>query len=204
MEKNKDAEKDIIEAARKVFITKGFSSATTRDIAKEANVNIAMVHYYYRSKENLFDIIFEEAFKTLISSILDATNSNIALFEKIELIIHNYINTLISNPYLPNFIVNEITQNPERIEKKFKDKDIYNKVFKRLSEDIENETIKGTIREINPISLFMNILSMCIFPFLAKPIFKWVFEFGESYYGELLEERKKIITEFVINAIKKC
>ena len=203
MEKSRDVEKDIIEAARKVFVSKGFSRATMRDIAKEANINIAMLHYYFRSKENLFDIIFEEAFNTILNNIFNAVNNNNnSLFEKIESIITQYITTLIANPYLPNFIFNEITQTPERLGKKIKDSSIFVEMFKKFSEDIDSEIKNGTIRQINTITLFMNIISMCVFPFLAKPIVTQLFDMNEEQYNILLEARKKIVTDFVINSIK--
>ena len=200
--KDETTEEKILAAARTVFTTNGLSGARMQDIADKAGINKAMLHYYFRSKEKLFEMIFfQEAgrFFPQINSIFEA---DLSLYEKLEKFADVYISEMIENPYLPWFVLNEINQDPERFLKKFWGKNNLPRP-KKFLEQVEKEIKKGTIKRIHPLHLLMNLLSMCIFPFVAKPMMLKNLGLTEAQFLGFMEQRKKEIPKFIIEAIKK-
>jgi TetR/AcrR family transcriptional regulator len=199
MTKRKNVEQDIINAARIVFQKNGFRDATMRDIANEADINMAMLHYYFRSKDNLFSIIFQEAFRSQYEKIEKIVlNDKLDIFEKIRIIIDEYVTFFDVNPKIPQFIVREAIRNPERIGEMMK-KNINPLVtFKLFSKQLQECSEKGIIREISAFTLLLNIISLCVFPIVAKPVIGEIM--GENIFN--VELRKKGIAEFVINSIR--
>ena len=113
-EKEKTTEELILDAAMKVFTRKGFAAARTEEIAKEAGINRALLHYYYRDKQTIFNLIFESRFKEFFKGLFVIFESdNISLFEKIRRMVEHEINTLTKHPDLARFIITEIAQTPE-------------------------------------------------------------------------------------------
>lgn len=203
MEKGRNTEQDIIEAARKVFHTKGYKEATMRDIAAEANINMAMLHYYYRSKDNLFFIVFDESFKELYEKIAaNISDPNLNIFDKIRLITNEYVSFFTDRPYIPSFIIGEVIRDPQKTGKRFRE--IINPLdtFKLFSEQLQDEYNKGTIREISAFTLLLNMISLCVFPAIARPVFREVLNLDSNLIDGVLEERKGEVAEFIINAIK--
>jgi hypothetical protein len=193
-------EEIILEAAKKVFHKKGFDGARMQEIADEAGINKSLLHYYFRSKEKLFEAIFQDAFKQFLPKIGEALISDKSLFEIITLFVNGYIEMLIKNPYLPIFVVNEINRNPDKIIDIIKNSGV-NPI--KLESIIISEIKKGTIININPKHLIINILSMCVFPILTRPIITgFLFNNDTALVQEFIEERKSQVTSFVINSIK--
>ncbi len=185
-------EEKIKEAARKVFTKKGYAATRTRDIAEECGFNVALINYYFRSKERLFDIIMVEQLQMFVSSIsglLD--NHETTLHEKIELLISHYIDMLIANPGLPVFILNEINSNPEKFVSKLQlPPSVENfHILKQLNERV----LAGKMPNINPLQLFLNLVSMTVFPFIAAPLIKAKSEMKTEDFNELMIARKKLI-----------
>lgn len=194
-------EHQIIEAARKIFIKKGLSGARMQDIADEAGINKAMLHYYYRSKDKLFDIIFQEAVDQMMARINSILKGNMPLNEKIAAAVENYITSLSENPYLPIFVFNEANQHPERLVERFVNTPKFPNVQQFMME-IVAEMEKGTIRRMPPHQLLINLISMCVFPFAAKPIVQSVFRLNDPQFAQLMEERKKVVTEFILMSLR--
>jgi AcrR family transcriptional regulator len=191
----------ILAAAKKVFLLKGMSGARMQDIADEAGINKALVHYYFRNKEKLFETIFKEASNQFFPKIEDMIESNIPFFEKIENFCVEYVDMMQQNPFLPLFVLNEVNKQPERFRQKFwKNREL---IFSKFAAQIEREIKKRKIKKVNPAHLFINIISMCIFPFIAKPM--WMISSGmnELQFRNFMEQRKKEIPEFIIESIKK-
>src|SRR5258708_2239782 len=163
-------EEKILAAAKKVFIAKGMYGARMQDIADEAGINKALLHYYFRSKEKLFEVIFMEAAEKLFPKINSIFESDIPLFQKIEDFCEEYISVMIENPYLPLFVLNEISQDPENFLNRIWGKRNLPRPQKFLDQ-IGKEVRKGTIKKISPLHLLMNLISMSIFPFVAKSMF---------------------------------
>lgn len=174
-------------AARIVFTKKGFAATKTRDIAEEAGLNLALLNYYFRSKEKLFEIVMTENLQKLFSvlaPILD--KAELSLDEKIMLIADKYINMLFTNPDLPLFVLSEIRTQPERFAQIIQ---LDNYVLK--SHFIQQ--IYEKKKDINPIQFLISMMGMLIFPFIARPVFQTSSAFKEEAFTQLIEDRKKLV-----------
>ena len=202
MTKTKDTntEENILNAAKRIFHEKGMDGARMQEIADEAGINKALLHYYYRSKQLLFEAVFKNAFKLLAPQLNKVLNSDDTLNDKIKNFTKNYISFTIKYPYLPNFIINELNRNPEFVQKLTSEKH-FPTITKFKQQVLENVT-NGTIKPIKPEHLFINILSLNIFPFIASPLLKGFLSVNNENYKQLLEERTTEVSNFIINAIK--
>jgi len=200
--KDRSTEEKILSAAKKVFVANGMMGARMQDIADEAGINKALLHYYFRNKEQLFDVIFMSAARQLFPRIRQIFESDAPLFEIIEKFCADYIDIISENPYLPLFVFNEISRNPAGFIKKINSDSGFPKTelfLKKVEMAIEN----GTIKKISPIQLLLNLLSMCIFPFVAKPLILVNVQLDEFQFRSIMEQRKKEIPKFIIDSIKK-
>lgn len=198
--KDDNTEERILTAAKKVFLKKGMAGARMQDIADEARINKALLHYYFRSKEKLFETIFIEVAQHFFPRVMMIFSSDDSLFRKIELFATEYIDQMKQTPYLPIFILNEINRQPETFIKKM----MGNKrpPVKKFFADIDTEIKKGIIKAINPAQLLLNIISLCIFPFVARPMFQMVMNIDKGDFDQMLEQRKKDVPKFIIDSIK--
>jgi len=190
IEKNSSTEEKIKEAARKVFLQKGYAATRTRDIAEEAGFNLALLNYYFRSKEKLFNIIMIETLQNFLQSVREILNNeSLKLEQKLEQLVTRYIDALIKNPEMPLFIINALRNDPKmlaaRIEVQQKMKDSH--FMKQLREAAGNKL------DIHPLQLIMNLMGMIVFPFVAKPILERIGNIDQQEFNKLMEERKKMI-----------
>jgi TetR/AcrR family transcriptional regulator len=193
-----NTEEKILNAAREIFHRKGFDGARMQEIADEAGINKALLHYYYRSKENLFDAVFKEAFTELFKKIFSIIGSNIPLEEKIQYIFNDYIGFMQTKPYIPSFILNELNHNPARITNILKDLPTPPAgIFNEIKKSLEAEGLKN----IDHRQFVINIISLSIFPIIAKPLLKSILNLTEEAYNEFIETRKKELPEFILKAI---
>lgn len=196
----KCTELKILEAAKQEFIEKGFDGARMQKIAERAGINKALLHYYFRSKENLFKGIFREAFGEFIPKIMATFQSDLSFEEKLKGAINSYIDLFIKNPHLPVFVINEMHRNPmiipEIILAEGAKPDFLMQI---LSEELK----KMKVKHITPTHLIVNILSMCIFPFAAAPIItNVIFRNNKEAYQQFIKERKQIVFDFIMNSLK--
>ncbi|MGC8865445.1 MAG: TetR/AcrR family transcriptional regulator [Bacteroidales bacterium] len=199
--KESATEQAILEAARKVFVEKGFDGARMQEIADEAGINKALLHYYFRSKDKLFETVFLEAFVRVVPSVLVILNSDEPLFKKIERFVNSYLDVLMENPVIPGFILHELSHNQKRIGSLIRGTGLNPQFF---IAQIYREIDAGNIKNCDPRQLIVNMLSMCIFPFVAKPILQAVFfRNSEEEYAQFINERKTAITKFIIASIRK-
>jgi AcrR family transcriptional regulator len=199
--KNQDTEGQILDAAKNVFQKKGMDGARMQEIADEAGINKAMLHYYYRSKQLLFEAVFSSAFSLLAPQLNKILNDDSSIEEKVKNFTHNYISFIIKHPYLPNFIIQELNRNP-----KFFEKIQQNAAFPTLEKfknQVNEEVEKGILKPINGEQLFINIISLNIFPFVATPLIKGFLKIDDKGFKQLMEQRKTAVSEFIINSIKK-
>ncbi len=180
-------EEKIIEAARKVFTKKGYAATRTRDIAEEADINLALLNYYFRSKEKLFEKIMLEKVYTLFGAILPVLNEeDSTIEEKIGKIVDRYINMLINNPDLPIFVLSEIRQHAERLGTALNIRPtLLHSAFARQLRERKPDT--------NPLHFIMNMLGMTLFPFIAHPVLKAADAIDQDTFRTMMEERKKMI-----------
>lgn len=201
MQTNNTTEQQIIAAARKIFVQKGLAGARMQDIADEAGINKAMLHYYYRSKDKLFEIVFDEAVVQLLSGVNDIFEADMPVREKIIAAVDHYITSLNKAPYLPLFVVHEISQNPERILQKFAHTALLPNMRVFLKE-LAAEMEKGTMRKVDPWQLMVSLISMCVFPFVGRPLLQAIFQVNDKNFAKTMEERKQFITDFVLTSLK--
>jgi TetR/AcrR family transcriptional regulator len=193
-------EQSILKAARKVFTHKGFDGARMQEIADEAGINKALLHYYFRSKDKLFESIFKDVLNNVFPKIISVLMSPIPLFEKIEKVSFNYIEMLKQNPDLAIFVFHEISRNPLRLVGNFKSAGAD---FNIVRIQIEEEVEAGNIYPVKAEHLIANLISMCVFPFIARPVFMGLTGMDQIAWLQFLEERKQIIPQTIITAIKK-
>ena len=198
--KNKNTEKQILNAAKNVFQTKGMDGARMQEIADKARINKAMLHYYFRSKQLLFEAGFKNAFSLLAPQLNAILNDESSIEDKIKNFTSNYISFIIKHPYLPSFIIQELNRNQDFI-LKLKD----NKGFPNLDKfkkQVDEEVKKNIIKPISAEQLFINILALNIFPFVAKPLIMALTNADSKVYKQLMEDRKIEVANFIINSIK--
>lgn len=202
MKTNSDnSEEKILTAAKIVFQQKGMAGARMQEIADKAGINKALLHYYYRNKQMLFEAVFYQAFKLIAPKLSAVLNAKLPLFEKIKQFTERYISFVLQHPYLPNFIIHELNQNPEFAKKLIQHDNFPNiDVFKS---QIETAVKKGKIRAIEPEQLFINIMALAVFPFIGAPILKGFTKLDDSEYQIILTSRKTEVANFIINAIKQ-
>ena len=199
---NTSTESKIKLAAKKVFMQKGYAASRTRDIAEEAGINLALLNYYFRSKEKLFDIIMLENLQQFIEGIKEILNNRqTSLEQKTETIVANYINLLIQQPDLPLFVLHELRTHPKEIISKIdRDKFINRSYFMQQVKDGVKE---GKIAAVNPLHFLMNIISLTIFPFVASPILQNIGGLNQQDFNALMEERKKLIPKWIKAIMQK-
>lgn len=193
MSKDNDTEERILRAAEQEFMNKGFAGARTTSIAEAAGVTHAMFHYYFRTKEKLFERIAAE--KTgMIKEILSVSiaESGLSLEGLVKSLISRHLDFLAENPDLPRFFINELYYNPDRAEAYTeKLKTMAPELISALSQKIDNAVAEGKCRPVNPTMLFLDILSLNIFPFLINPLAKIVFSKEMINEADFLRERKE-------------
>lgn len=200
MSVEKETEEKIFEAARIIFQKRGFEGARMQEIADKAKINKSMLHYYYRSKDNLFFEVFKVGVKKIVPQLLAILSKEIDLKSKIEQIVEFYYQTFKENPQLPSFIIYEMNHNTERFKSFVKDHGI---VIPQYYMDQVNEAIQANkIKDISPQQLLMNVMSLCLMPIVAKNMVQMLFSFDESNYQEFLEERRQITAEFILAGIE--
>ena len=168
------------------------------------DANQALVHYYFRTKENLFDKIFYAKFETVMDFIDRSIRDDSNIFNSISSIIDEYFHFLTENPKIPYFLFNELTQNQERrkyIREVFLSNERGQTVFSRLQSMVERAIRTGTIREIDPLDLIIDGMSLVVFSFIAAPIFIDLLGRDGNTASEFLEHRKKEIITLLINGL---
>lgn len=198
-----NTEKRILEAARRIFTTKGYAASRMDDIAREAGINRALLHYYYRNKDRMFAIIFEEGFKGAFTDLHEILISKRELAEKIKAIVDMYFTTITMNPGLPLFVINELATNPTRLTAVFgKGEAPTEEALKIFTNDVKREVKKGSIKNIDGRQLLINILALTIYPFIARPMLATAMKIEEKTFDRMMRKRKNEITKFIMDAIK--
>ena len=200
--KDNTTEEKILVAARKVFTSRGMAGARMQDIADEAGINKAMLHYYFKDKDKLFEVIFLAEAQKFFPRINMIFESDAPLFEKISLFVNEYIDEMTESPYLPWFVLNELNRDADQFFKKVWTMAHRPKPGKLLAQ-IEKEVKKGKIKKVSALHLLVNLLSMTIFPFIAKPMLILTMKMSETQFKQMIEQRRIEIPKFIIDSIRK-
>ncbi len=201
IETDTSTEEKIKNAARIVFHKKGFADTRTRDIAEEAGINLALLNYYFRSKEKLFDIVMFETMQHFFKSIaVVVNNKQTSLATKIDVIVANYIDMLIANPNIPLFLLNELKMQPDELVKKMGMREVLmnSSFIKQFQQGVKD----GKITPIHPLHFFVNIISITVFPFVASPIIKGMGDLSQQQFEALMQERKTLIPKWINASLK--
>ncbi len=186
-ESNLSTEEKIKRAATEVFAQKGFAATRTRDIAEAAGINLALLNYYFRSKQKLFDGIMLEKLQELFGRIAPIfTDTSTSLEKKIETFADSYIETLIKNPELPLFVLSEIRTHPESLTQIIQ-------IGELFTTSSFAQQLKARRPEANPLHFIMCLLGMTVFPFIAKPLLKSKAAMDDASFNILMTERKQLI-----------
>jgi len=202
MKKDNTTEQKIKEAAKKVFIKKGLAGARMQDIADQAGINKALLHYYFRSKEKLFEIIFDESVQVLMPQLNSILEKDAPVLEKIKGFATFYIDNLLQNPHMPLFVIHEASQNPQRLVRKIR-------ALKSKPEpavfikQVQQEIAAGVLKPVDPMHLFIHVVSLCIFPFVARPMLKAIAHMDDRTFAMLMEQRKKEVPLFIEAAVRR-
>jgi AcrR family transcriptional regulator len=195
VEEDLSTEEKIKEAARIVFTKKGYAATRTRDIAEEAGINLALLNYYFRSKEKLFELIMMEKMTAFFGAIAPILNdTGMSLEQKLVAVSAKYTSVLLENPDLPLFILSEIRMNPEQF---------VNKV--PVGKALDSHFIKQLHErrpDLHPIHFLLNLLGLTVFPFIVKPVLMLAGSLNEKAFNAKVEERVALIPKWM-NAILK-
>jgi len=196
MERDHTTEAKIKDAARRVFISKGFNGCTSREIAKEAGMNVALVNYHFQSKGHLFDLVVSSVMEDFTLSMIDIFHSNMPLINKARIFIDKEYEFLSKYPEIPNFIVNELGKKDKSFFEclDIKDKLLETKIFEQIEEAQKN----GEMRKIDIVSIMLLMMSNCHFPFIAKPMIQTIHSLNENEYRSQLIIHKQYVTEMII------
>ena len=179
-------------AAKEVFHRKGYAATRTRDISEASGINLALLNYYFRSKEKLFQLIMMETMQQFIASLSGAFNDpKTSLPEKIETIVNRYIEMLLLEPNLPIFIMSELRNHPDALITKLPIKELVTKSV--FANQYKKEVALGSLPSIPFLQFIVNIISLIIFPFIAEPIIRRVGDLNDEDFKQFIRKRKKMI-----------
>ena len=197
-----NTEEKILEAAKRVFVRKGFDGARMQEIADEAGINKALLHYYYRSKDKLFSVIFDELLGQLTGTVHELLNTTDDIFELIDKFVDFYTEFLKKNSHMPIFILNEVYQNPERMKERIEKGGNFPQPTLLISKFLK-QTENNEIKPINPVYFILNMISLCIFPFIGRPLIQTILMIEDTKFDFMLDDRKAFVKEMLKNSIKK-
>ena len=189
-----ETEEKIISSAEKLFYQKGKAGTSMQDIADDAGINRTLLNYYFRSKDQLFEAVFRKAMESFVPDLAVMINAHNAFEEYVPAMVEKIIDTMLENPHIPNFILQELSSNPKRMPQ----------IIKEMGVDPEKVTEKmgGGIglshRGMDPRQVIMNLMSLMIFPFAAKPVVLDILYKGDNEaYAEAMKDRKILIPEII-------
>lgn len=191
MEESVSTEQKIMEAAEQVFLDEGFAGARMQEIANKAGINKALLHYYYRSKDKLFELVVKHKMKHFLPQVTTILHDeSIPVMTKVEMFVQGYLGMLRQNQRMPLFMLNTMHRHPEFTP--WGD----HKIGKEFVEVMERAIERGEIRRIDPHQFMLTLVGMCIFPFLARPIFKGIFDLSNEAFDKMIAERHTHVLEY--------
>lgn len=203
-EKTSETEVRILEAAHRVFLRRGTHGARMQEIAEEAGVNQALLHYYFRSKERLSAAVFQKAVGAFLPRIAEMLGSDASVEDKVGVVVEVELSFFKENPYLPGYLIGELNQNADRVGEMLDMMGMQQMrvVLQKLDAQLEARAREGTLRSISAREFVVNLFSLCIFPFAARPMLRLVLGIDNDAFGAFIEERKRTLPAFFLNALR--
>jgi len=193
-------EEEILVSAFQVFVEKGFENATMQEIAERAGIKRTVLNYYFRSKKLLYHQIAKTLMRQALPQMLKVLNGDLPFEEKISSFVNNYIELALTNPFMPLFIINELNSLGIKFVENLLEGE--KPTIEPFITQVNTEIKEGRISPIEPIQLFMHIISLCAFPVLAKPMIMLVTQKNENEFKGLLKSRKMEVTRMILKSIK--
>jgi TetR/AcrR family transcriptional regulator len=203
-----ETERRILDAAHDVFVRRGTAGTRMQEIAAEARVNQALLHYYFRSKDQLARAAFEHAGAQLMPAVIQVMAGDGEIEAKVARVIDLELDHLSRSPYLPGYIIGEVTHHPERVPQLIAAitgrtaDDIRSRVLGRLQRQIDARVAAGTMRPIAAPSFMVNLLSLCIFPFAVRPLLMALFGADDRQFAAFIERRRSELADFFLQALR--
>ena len=208
VQRDGDTEQRILDAARAVFVRRGTAGARMQEIAQEAGVNQALLHYYFRSKDRLAEAVFRQVAGRIIPMVFEILGSDLSIEDKVERFVHLYIDALTPSPFLPGYILSELHHHPERAAQLFaaaagvEPGRFTAPILTKLGAQIDARVREGTMRPIEPRQFAVNLISLCVFPFAARPLLAVAFGLDGPAFARFLEHRRRELPVFFLNALR--
>ncbi len=207
-ERDGETRSRILDAARSVFVRRGTAGARMQEIAEEAGVNQALLHYYFRTKDRLAEAVFRELAARMLPAVVGILGGDIPLDVKIERFVHVYIDTVRYTPFLPGYILAELHFHPERVAGLAAEitgaraGTLAKNFLPYLAAQLEEEARSERMRSISPEQFLVNLFSLCVFPFAARPMLRIAFGMDDARFGAFLDERRAELPRFIRNALR--
>jgi len=206
--RDRDTEQRILAAAHVVFVRRGTAGARMQEIAKEADVNSALLHYYFRSKDRLAEAVFQRAAMQLLPAVIRILGSDAELEAKVEQVVDVELKQLQSMPYLPGYVLSELAHHPERVGQLFSTvmgltpAQVGGRVFKVLGAQINARVKAGRMHPIAPEQFAINLLALCVFPFAARPMVMALAGLDQAGFNHFIERRRRELAPFFLRAMR--
>ncbi len=190
-----ETEDKIIASAERLFYQKGKAGTSMQDIADDAGINRTLLNYYFRSKDQLFEAVFRKALGSFIPNLAAIMRTDLSFNEYVPAMVEKIIDTMLENPQIPIFVLQELSSNPERMPQMIKEMGIDPvQAVAKMKADGSVPSIGG----MDPRQIILNLISLCIFPFAAKPVvLDILFEGDNDAYVEAMKARKVLLPQII-------
>jgi TetR/AcrR family transcriptional regulator len=208
VERDRGTEQRILEAAHAVFLRLGTAGARMDEIAKEAGVNHALLHYYFRTKERLAEAVFRQAAQELLPAVIKILGSTIDLDAKVARVVQLELDHLSRTPHLPGYILSELNHHPERARQLIAaltgmtPEEARPKLLTALRQQIEERVLAGAMAPITPEQFVVNLISLCIFPFAARPLITGLLGLDQVGFARFIDQRRQLLAPFFLRALR--
>lgn len=191
----KSTEEQILIAAQEVFQKQGYDGAKMQDIADVAGINKALLHYYYRSKDRLFGMVFQQAFERMSKPVFSIWTSDQPLLTKVEQFCDTFLNVLQKHPYIATFVLHELTKNQDHLQQVIKGK--VGELGEIIQKDLDEYCREHNREPVQAIHFMSDLLGMMVYPFIAKPVLFTLFDLDDGSYSRFIEERKRHVPQMI-------
>jgi AcrR family transcriptional regulator len=202
-------EQRILDAADAVFVRRGTAGARMQEIAAEAGVNQALLHYYFRTKEQLARAAFERTGSQLMPAVIQEIASDAPLDDKVRRVVALELDHLSRSPSLPAYILGELAHRPDRAQQLIAamtrghtPATLRPRVFGALGRQIDERVAAGAMRPIAPEQFMVNLISLCIFPFAARPMLQALLGLDAAGFAAFIATRRAELADFFLGALR--
>ncbi|MGH7627146.1 MAG: TetR/AcrR family transcriptional regulator [Gemmatimonadaceae bacterium] len=206
--RDRDTEARILDAAHAVFLTHGTAGARMQEIARQAGVNQALLHYYFRSKKKLAEAVFTRVVRAIIPPVIEVMGSDAPLEDKLRRAVHLYLDNLARSPAFPGYFLAELNMQPERAGQLVESMTgvdqhaLRSHLRATLHRQIRERVRAGTMRAISPEEFIINLTALCIFPFAARPMYAALLGMSDADFRRLIKRRREELPDFILRALR--